>query len=319
MSLLKQIKSTFKSYLKPLKNRLINRTGQENDALYRLIYECVHDKEQSLSLAAIQTKDAFAYQWDKLPEGNALLSDVWFRNNLKSILTQQELQLDPGWFIGKEVLDAGCGNGRWSYGFAELGANITAVDVNQVALDETKKALDPFNVKKEFIHSPLEQICSKVGSKKFDLVFSWGVVHHCGSFNKALEQLTQCVKEGGVLYLYLYGRESLPLKEDLSLFKDRIIYHTLFNPKEKYQFLLKKARGNHAKVHIFHDLYAPLINRRLDYDYVKKFLEEKGLHSIERTIDHTELFIRAFKGNVDHIKKYILQKKSKPYWFERYS
>ena len=32
------------------------------------------------------------------------------------------------WFAGKSVLDAGCGNGRWSTAFARLGAQVTAID-----------------------------------------------------------------------------------------------------------------------------------------------------------------------------------------------
>ena len=63
-------------------------------------------------------------------EGGVLLSDPWFRENVTRILTEEELQIRPEWFAGKRVLDAGCGRGRWSYGFASLGTDVTSVDVN---------------------------------------------------------------------------------------------------------------------------------------------------------------------------------------------
>ena len=295
------------------------QTTKEVDALYRLLYQLVHDKEQSLDLSSAQTQSAFASQWKDLPRGNALLSDPWFKDNVTRILTEEEILLKPEWFKGKEVLDAGCGNGRWSYGLAKLGANITAVDVNQVALDETKKALQEFTVRKEFIHSPLEKLSEKLHDKKFDLVFSWGVVHHCRSFNQSLHQLTQRVKEGGVLYLYLYGRESIPYEADLALFKERVIYNSLSTPEDKMAFLLKKSRGDMAKVHIHHDNYAPLFNRRLTFDEVKSFLEGQGFTGIERTIDHSELFIRAFKGDGQQLHSSKLPKKKSPFWFEKYN
>lgn len=291
---------------------------KESDALYRLLYQLVHDKEQAIGLSALQTQQAFSTQWKDLPQGNALLTDPWFKDNVARILCEEEILLQPEWFKGKEILDAGCGNGRWSYGFARLGANVTAVDVNEIALESTKKALEGFNVSKKFIHSPLEKLQEKTHGKKYDLVFSWGVIHHCHSFNQALSQVAQHVKEDGILYLYLYGRESYSFEADLQLFKERILYNSFPTQEEKMHFLLKKARGDRNRVHIFHDLYAPLINRRLSFEEVQQALEIHGFSHIERTIDHTELFIRAFKGKVVPHQQWLLPPKKPPYWFSRY-
>lgn len=136
----------------------------------------------------------------KYPEGTALLGDPWFEENAARILSEEELQIHPNWFSGKEVLDAGCGSGRWSYGLAQLGAHITAVDINKSALNKTQSVLEKFEIPKKFIQTPLEQLTNALQSKQF---------HHCESFNQSLDQLTRCVKEGGMIYLYLYGRESL--------------------------------------------------------------------------------------------------------------
>ncbi len=300
-------------------NPIVSR--KEVDALYALLYRLVNDLDNAADLSAIQTKEAFSSQWTDLKDGQYLLTDPWFKENVDRIIACEEIQIKPEWFRGKEILDAGCGNGRWTYGFAKLGANVTCVDINQSAIDETAAALSEFNdVKKTFVVSPLEEISSKLEGKMFDLVFSWGVLHHCRSFNRSLGEIIKLVDQKGVLYLYIYGRESLSLEDDLEFFKDKIIYNTMSSDEEKYRFLLKKAKGDKNLIHNLHDIYAPLVNRRLEYNYVFSFLEKYGFKDIVRTIDHTELFIRAFReGSENYYKEWVLPGKKAPYWFQHHA
>src|SRR5260370_38701208 len=91
---------------------------REMDALYSLLYHVVHDLDASPSLAAVQTRVAFTRQWQQLKAGQYLLSDPWFKDNMARILCEQEIQVQPDWFIGKDVLDAGSGNGPQSHRLA---------------------------------------------------------------------------------------------------------------------------------------------------------------------------------------------------------
>lgn len=291
--------------------------GQEVDALYAFLHRLVHDLENPLPLASRQTREAFAHQWQTHKEGHFLLSDPWFKANVARILCEEELLLRPEWFPGREVLDAGCGNGRWSYGFAQLGCRLTAVDVNKVALDETRDALRTFSMPKELHVSALEDVGRLFAGRRFDLVFSWGVLHHCGNFVKALRDLAGLVKADGVLYLYLYGRESLDWARDLELFKQRLYYHTLPGPEAQRRFLLDLAGGDEKGIHNAHDIYAPLINRRLDWDIVRSQLRDLGFADVERTVDHSELFIRAFRAPRQHYEPWLLPAAKPPYWFQR--
>ena len=303
-----------------LKNLLRRRPAREIDTLYRLLYQIVHDPKQSPDLTSWQTKQAFSFQWENLREGGALLSDPWFKENVTRILTEEEIQIHPDWFKGKKVLDAGCGNGRWSYALTKLGAIVTSVDTNQAALDETKQSLAEINPNPRLIRSPLEELSENLRGETFDLVFSWGVAHHCQSYLGAMEQLCKCVADEGMLYLYLYGRESIDLEDDLRLFKERIYYNSLESAKEKLKFLRKKAKGDENRIHHMHDVYAPLINRRLEWDDVRSFLEQQGFTDIVRTIPHTELFIRAMKGDPnERYQKWVLPQVQAPFWFEQYN
>lgn len=312
--LLRLLRKGARRLLRPFK------THQEIDALYTLLYRAVHDVDQSLELATSQTVNAFAHQWESLQEGAFLLSDPWFREHVARILSEEELQLRQEWFAGKKVLDAGCGNGRWSYGFLKLGAEVTAVDVNPAAIAETRKAVAPWEDRTRFYVSALEELSKNLPNETYDLVFSWGVLHHCKSFSRALSEVVSFVKPGGVLYLYLYGRESMDMAEDLALFKERIRYNMMDDPAERYRFLLHKARGDKNKVHNYHDIYAPLINRRLEFDQVKQILQDYGFEAVSRTLKHTELFIRAVKGDAEaFLSEWALPACQPPYWFQRNS
>lgn len=294
---------------------------KEVDALYALLYRLIHDLDNSVDLSALQTKEAFSRQREDYREGQYLLTDPWFKENVDRIIACEEIQIKPEWFKGKEVLDAGCGNGRWAYGFAKLGANVTCVDINQSAIDETAAALSEFkDIRKTFVVSPLEEVGRKLEGKAFDLVFSWGVLHHCRSFNRSLGEIISLLNPEGVLYLYIYGRESLSLEDDLEFFKEKIAYNMLGSDEEKYRFLLKKAKGDRKLVHNLHDIYAPLVNRRLEYDYIVSFLQNSGFKDIVRTIDHTELFVRAFREkSSQYYGQWVLPKKNAPYWFQHHA
>lgn len=294
------------------------RRSGEVDTLYRLLHRLTHDLDDAWSLPASQTREAFGYQWAELPEGYYLLTDPWFKANVARILSEEELQIRPEWFPGKEVLDAGCGNGRWSYGLAQLGAHVTAVDADPTAVEVTRKALEKIPVPQQFYITPLEELSRHVPPKRFDLVLCWGVLHHCRSFTTSFREVCDRVKEGGILYLYLYGRESLSLSEDIELFKQRVRFY-LMPPQDKHRFLLYKAGGDERAIHNLHDYYAPLINRRFEFSDVQKALEAGGFQEVTRTIRHSELFIRAVKGDAaEYRRTWFLPAPKPPYWFEHH-
>lgn len=292
------------------------RVGADTD--YKNLYDQFHDLDDSGDFAAEKTREAFQRQWQDHPEGRFLLSDDQFRNDLPRIICEEELLLSADWFKGKHVLDAGCGNGRWACGLAQLGAHVTAVDVTEKAIEVTRQALSRFDVEKRFVVSSLEDLPSRLGDAKFDLVFCWGVLHHCRSFNQAFQATTSLVADGGLFYTYLYGRETMPYAEDIRRFKERVHFNTLDSEKKREDFLLGKAGGDRSNIHNVHDIYAPLINRRFEFADIKNRLEQEGFSDVIRTVDHSELFVRGVKGRPSNeLLNSFLEKKPGPYWFQR--
>jgi len=294
------------------------RVEQELSTVYAALYEMAHDNDEAAAFAARKTVAAFGHQWASIPEGKFMLSDPIFKAEVEQIITRQELLIDAAWFPGRNVLDAGCGGGRWSYGLAKLGARVTAVDTNPSALSATRAALAELNAPAEFVRSSLEDVGQKLPPESFDLVWSWGVLHHCTSFTKSLCGLASLLKPGGLLHLYLYGRASIGLADDVTLFKERMRYNFLSTEAERREFLRVKSIGHGLDTHHVHDIYSPLINRRYEFTEIKDMLETLGFTNIERPIEHSEVWVTAVKGeDAEIVRRYGLPKHPAPYWFER--
>jgi len=104
-------------------------------------------------------------------------------------------------FQGKDVLECGCGGGQHTSFIAPYAKHITAVDLNTV--DIAKERNKKFkNI--EFIEADIASI--DLG-KRFDIVFSIGVVHHADDPNMAVQNLKKHVKPGGKLILWVYSQE----------------------------------------------------------------------------------------------------------------
>jgi 2-polyprenyl-3-methyl-5-hydroxy-6-metoxy-1,4-benzoquinol methylase len=108
---------------------------------------------------------------------------------------------------GKDVLDVGCGSGIATQLLAEAGANVTAIDLTPWAVDTTRRRLAAFELAADVRQADAEQL--PFADASFDLVFSWGVIHHSSDMDRALAELVRTCRPGGQLVLMVYHRRSL--------------------------------------------------------------------------------------------------------------
>ena len=100
---------------------------------------------------------------------------------------------------GKTFLDIGCGSGLFSLAALNLGANVFSIDYdpdsiycatylrNQFGYDEKWDIKEGSVLDTDFMAS--------LGS--FDIVYSWGVLHHTGNMNLALANVLIPLKNKG--------------------------------------------------------------------------------------------------------------------------
>jgi ubiquinone/menaquinone biosynthesis C-methylase UbiE len=108
---------------------------------------------------------------------------------------------------GKDVLDVGIGSGIATQMLAEAGANVTGVDLTDWAVDTTRRRLAAFGLDAEVQQADAEQL--PFADESFDLVFSWGVIHHSSDMDRALAELVRVTRRGGEVVLMVYHRRSL--------------------------------------------------------------------------------------------------------------
>jgi 2-polyprenyl-3-methyl-5-hydroxy-6-metoxy-1,4-benzoquinol methylase len=108
---------------------------------------------------------------------------------------------------GKDVLDVGCGSGIATQLLAEAGANVTAIDLTSWAVETTRKRLAAFGLEGDVRQADAELL--PFPDSSFDLVFSWGVIHHSSDMEQALRELVRVLRPGGELVLMVYHRRSL--------------------------------------------------------------------------------------------------------------
>jgi len=108
---------------------------------------------------------------------------------------------------GKRVLDIGCGSGAHTALLARSGCIVTAVDLSGTAVELTKRRLELFDVTADVLEADVE--CLPFESESFDLVWSWGVIHHTPRADRALEEIHRVLRPGGDARVMVYHRNSI--------------------------------------------------------------------------------------------------------------
>ena len=109
---------------------------------------------------------------------------------------------------GKSFLDVGSGSGLFSLAARRLGARVQSFDYDPQSVactTQLKKRYfpdDPAWVVEEGSVLDVDYL-SRLG--QFDVVYSWGVLHHTGQMWNALENIMPLVRGGGVVNIAIYN------------------------------------------------------------------------------------------------------------------
>jgi 2-polyprenyl-3-methyl-5-hydroxy-6-metoxy-1,4-benzoquinol methylase len=111
---------------------------------------------------------------------------------------------------GKRVLEVGCGIGTDSINFARAGAELTAVDLSSESLRIAQQRADVLGVadRIQFIQANAEELTAAVSGTGYDLIYSFGVVHHTPRPERALAEMRALAAPAGTLKVMVYHRFS---------------------------------------------------------------------------------------------------------------
>jgi SAM-dependent methyltransferase len=162
-------------------------SAEQMAAYYRQVHHAVIDRDARDPLSAVIGPDAD-------PLVNRFV-DYAHRLGMKAAFGMLESRL--GSLNGREVLDLGCGRGRWSKEYAHLGARVTGADISPEAV----RVLAGEMPQHCFIAGDITEL--KFSDHRFDVVNSVTVIQHMPEWKQriAVDILSRWVKPGGYVVL----------------------------------------------------------------------------------------------------------------------
>ena len=114
-------------------------------------------------------------------------------NNLIIFLEEKQIKNYLPNVRNKEILDFGCGTGRYSIPLAKKGANVTAIDLTKKMLNVANKKSRKEKLKINFSQEDITKYSSK---KKFDLIISMLVLDHIKNLKNIVKVIDKSSKIG---------------------------------------------------------------------------------------------------------------------------
>jgi len=163
-----------------------------------------------------QLKKEVKNYWNQASCGTEFINETKFSKKYFEEIEQFRYTIEPeifsfaqfSRFHEKKVLEVGVGAGSDFLQWVRSGAQAHGIDLTQEAIDNVTHRLKLYELEAHELqvadaeHLPYE-------NNSFDLVYSWGVIHHSPDTEKCLREIIRVTKPGGTIKVMIYNRYSL--------------------------------------------------------------------------------------------------------------
>ena len=113
---------------------------------------------------------------------------------------------------GKSILEIGVGAGTDHLQWARAGARCHGVDLTDAAIETTRRRFALYGFSSELQRLDAETL--PFADNTFDIVWSWGVVHHAEYPERIVAEIRRVLKPGGEFRGMMYKRTSLAVAKE---------------------------------------------------------------------------------------------------------
>ncbi len=202
---------------------------------------------------------------------------------------------------GKKVLELGCGIGTDSINFARAGADLTAVELSSKSLEICKQRFKVYGLKARFYEGNIEELSKFVPIEQYDLVYSFGVIHHTPHPEKVVEEVKKYMGSHSEFRLMLYAKNS---------WKAFMIEAGLDQPEAQSGCPIARTYSHDEIRELLKDydiisieqrhIFPYVVEKYKNYEYVKQpwfeVMPEEMFRVLERKLGWHTLIVAKLKG-----------------------
>lgn len=153
--------------------------------------------------------------WDNQPcnilnsTGEVGSKEYFDKNSQNRYFVEPHIRDFAGFHLaqGKRVLEIGCGIGADGAEFAKNGADYVGIDISEKSLEVAKKRFDVYNLRGDFHKlSGDDPKLKELG--KFDIVYSFGVIHHYPNVQEIINNVHYLLNGTGEFRFMVYAKNS---------------------------------------------------------------------------------------------------------------
>lgn len=161
-----------------------------------------------LEIEAQMNRFDFGKNWSNFLRG---INEQHIENSKSKLLNSLEFTD----IKNKSFLDVGSGSGLSSLSASLAGAKVLSFDYDTFSVSSTKFLKNKYLPNNEHWKITQGSVLDKKfmqGLGQYDIVYSWGVLHHTGNMIEALKNVNENVKENGYLFIAIYNDQGVKSK-----------------------------------------------------------------------------------------------------------